>query len=86
MHDFIPLVSTSSAVEAGHNDLLRARKVSSPADAEGISYFLTTGSCIPGWKVPQNSGIYSPRILTASILNTIIDDDFQPLKKGKLLN
>lgn len=86
MQNFIPLVSTSSAIKAGHNDLLGACKVSSPADPKRIIYFLTTGSCIPGWKEPQISGIYSPHILASSIWNTIIADNFQPLKKGKLLN
>lgn len=81
MHNFIPLVSTSSAIKAGHNDLLSACKVSSPADPEDIIHFLTTGSCIPGKKVPQNSGINSPCILISSIWNTIIADNFQPVMK-----
>lgn len=86
MHNFISLVSTSSAIEAGHDDVLGACEVSSPADAEGMIYFLTTGSCIPGWKMPQNSAIYSPPILTSSIWKTFIADNFEPPKKGKLLN
>lgn len=62
MHNFIPLISTSSAIKASHNDLLSASKVRSPVDLEGTIHFLTTGSCIPEWKVPQNSDVYSPSI------------------------
>ena len=83
VHDLIPLVPTPSAIEAGHNDLLGAREVSSPVDPEGVIDFLTTGPCVPGGKEPQNSG---PRSLASRIWNTIIADSFQPLMKGRLLN
>lgn len=76
VHDAVALVAAAPAVEAGHDDALRARQVRGPAEPEGLVYFLTAGSCIPWGKMPQNPGIYSPCILTSSIWNIITADNF----------